>query len=136
MTNLKNIAVAFAALVIFSNITRAQAVKAVYSVNTVEPLQVKYLGDDGSYLIFQVTLQTNEHVKGKFAIEGEEGENLYSTTLASNFKVQTIKIERFDDGQVLGFKLVLGKKTYSKSFSVNTKLVQTTTVAERDITRL
>lgn len=136
MTNLKNIAVAFAALAIFTNITRAQSVKAVYSVNTVEPLQVKYLGDDGNYLIFQVTLQTNEHAKGKFAIEGKEGENLYSTTLASNFKVQTIKIERFDDGQVLGFKLVLGKKTYSKSFSVNTKIVQTTTVAERDITRL
>ena len=37
MTKIKNILVAAAALVIFSNITNAQAVKASYSVNAEEP---------------------------------------------------------------------------------------------------
>ena len=46
MTNLKNIAVAMATLVIFSNITNAQTPKASYTVNAQEPLKVTYMGAD------------------------------------------------------------------------------------------
>lgn len=135
MTKLKNIVLAFAAIVIFSNITNAQTVKASYSLNAVEPISVKYLGDDGEYLLFQVTLQSTNPALGVFEIEDKNEGELYSSALESNYKVQTVKIEK-RDGQVLNFKLMFGKKTYSKSFSVNTSLVETTTVAETDLTKL
>ncbi|MEO6731876.1 MAG: hypothetical protein ABIN01_11725 [Ferruginibacter sp.] len=136
MTNLKNIAVALASIVIFSNITNAQSLKASYSVNAEDPLKVKYLGEDGEYLLFHVTLQSTNPSNTVFAIDDKEEGELYSSALVSNFKVHTVKVEKRDDGQVLNFKLISGKKTYLKSFSINTTLVETVTVAEKDITKL
>lgn len=133
MTKFKNIAVAVASIVIFSNITHAQALKANYSANYEEPLKVKYLGEDKGYLLFQVTLQSPTN--SLFAINDKAEGELYSSYFSDNFKVQTIKIEKRDE-QILNFKLVQGKKVYNKSFSVNTNKVETTTVAENDITIL
>lgn len=135
MTKLKNIAVAIASLVIFANVTHAQTLKAGYSVSAEEPLKVKYLGEDGHYLLFQVIVQTENHSKGLFTIDDKNEGELYSSGLATNYKVQTIKIELRRD-QLLNFNLFLGKKHYSKSFSVNTNKVETTTVSESDITLL
>ncbi|MEP7141827.1 MAG: hypothetical protein ABI707_03095 [Ferruginibacter sp.] len=136
MTTLKNIVLAAVSFVIFSNITHAQAVKASYSKNAEEPLKVKYLGDDGEYLLFQVTLQSSDHAKAKFAIEDKTEGEIYSSGFVTDLKVSTVKIEKKDADQVLNFKLIFKMKTYSKSFSVNTNLVKTTTVSEGDITRL
>ena len=136
MTKLKTIALAAASLVIFTNITNAQALKASYSVNFEEPIRVKYLGDDGDYLLFQVTLQSTSPAPAKFIIDDKKEGELYSSGWGADFKVQTIKIEKRDYDQELEFKLLLGKKTYSRSFSVNTKLVETTTVEEGAITKL
>ena len=136
MTQLKNIAVAVASLVIFSNVTNAQAIKASYSVNAEEPMKVKYLGDDGEYLLFQVTLQAKTPATSVFAIDDQQEGELYSALLADKNKVQTVKIEKKGEGQVLDFKLVSGKKTYLKSFSVNQSLVETTTVSETAVTKL
>ena len=124
MTKLKNIVVAAVSLIIFSNITSAQSVKAVYSVIAEEPLKVKYLGDDGEYLLFQVTFQSEYSGKGRFAIDDKYEGQLYSSVLATNSKVTTVKIEKTDADQVLDFKLFLGKKTYSKSFSVNLEIMR------------
>jgi len=136
MTKLKSIVLAALALVVFSNVTNAQAVKASYSVNAEQPLQVKYLGDDGEYLLFRVTLQSNDPAKAKFIIDDENTGELYSSGLNSSLKSSTVKIEKTVAGQVINFKLLLGKKTYEKSFSVNTSLIETTTVSEADITKL
>jgi hypothetical protein len=135
MTTLKNIAVAVASMVIFTNITNAQTVKASYSANYEEPIAIKYLGNDGDYLLFRVSLQAPVSGSTYFEITDKTEGELYSSNLAANFKVQTIKIEKKDD-QELSFKLVVGKRTFSKSFSVNTSTVETTTVSENDITRL
>ena len=135
MNTLKNIAVAAASIVIFTNITNAQAVKASYSVNYEEPMVIKYLGNDGEYLSFRVSVQSPVSGSAFFEITDSNEGALYSSNIASNSKVQTIKIEKRDD-QELNFKLVVGKKTFSKSFSVNTSKVLTTTVSEYDITRL
>ena len=136
MTKLKNVLVAAIALVVFSNITTAQAVKASYSVNAEEPFKVTYLGADAQYLLFQVTLQYNEADNAKLSIDDNKAGEIYSSGFKTNLKVSIVKIERADGDQVLNFKLSLGKKTYAKSFSINTNLVETTTVAERDITKL
>lgn len=135
MSTLKNIAVAVASIVIFTNITNAQTVEASYSVNYEEPMAVKYIGSDGDYLTFQVSVKPVVTGKAVFEIIDENEGELYTASLASNFNVKTVKIEK-RDGQVLNFKLVVGKTTYTKSFSVNTNKVETTTVAESDITIL
>lgn len=135
MTKFKNIAVAVATLVIFTNITNAQAVKASYPVNSEEPMEVKYLGNDGEYLTFQVSVTPAVSGNASFAIADENEGELYSSNVPSSFKVKTVKIEKRAD-QILDFKLVIGKKTYSKSFTVNTNKVETTTVAESDVTVL
>ena len=135
MTKLKNIAVAVASIVIFSNITHAQAAHASYSVNYAEPLAVKYLGSEGDYLRFQVTVQSDVPGNALFAIIDKAEGELYATKFTPNYKVQTVKIEK-KDNQVLNFRLVLGSKTYSKSFSVNTSKVETTIVAENEISIL
>jgi len=136
MSNFKNIVIAIASVVVFSNITNAQVVKAGYSVTVEDPLKVKYLGDDGDYLLFQVTLQSNTPANTLFVIDDRNEGEIYSSVLSNNFKVQTVKIEKIESKQVLNFKLVLGRKTYSKSFSVNTRLIPNTTVTETDITKL
>ncbi len=61
----------------------------------------------------------------------EEGE-LYSQSLRKNLKPRTFKIEK-KDGQELNFKLLSGNKTYSKTFSASTILVEKTTVNENDV---
>lgn len=136
MKNLKNIAVAVASVVLFSNITNAQTLKASYSVNYEEPLKVKYLGDDDKYLLFEVTLQANAPSSTLFAISDKIEGEFYSSFLSTDIKPRTFKIEKRGDNQVLDFKLVAGKKTYLKTFSVNFSTVEKTTVAEHDITKL
>ncbi|MEP7141826.1 MAG: hypothetical protein ABI707_03090 [Ferruginibacter sp.] len=135
MTKLKNLAVAIASIVIFTNITNAQALKASYSVNYEEPLTVKYLGSDDDYLTFEVTVKPGTTGNAALIIADKNDGFLYSSKVAPALSVKTVKIEKRDD-QVLDFKLVVGRKTYSKSFTVNSNTVETTTVAEKDITLL
>ncbi len=135
MTNLKNIAVAVASIVIFTNITQAQTPVANYSVNYAEPLKVKYLGEEGDYLRFEVTYESKTPGKARFTIEDKNRDELYSAFIENTYKVQTVKIEK-NVYSTLKFNLIVGRKTYSKSFSVNTSMVLTTTVAERDVTKL
>jgi hypothetical protein len=133
MTTLKNIVVAFASIVIFTNITHAQAVKTSYSVNYEEPLAVKYIGTDGEYLLFQVTVKSEAPVYRSLVITDENEGELYSSNIRPALSVKTVKIEKRSD-QVLNFKLTVGRKAYSKSFTVNTNRIETTTVAENSIT--
>ena len=135
MTHLKNIVVAVASIVIFTNITQAQNLKANYSVSYEEPLKVKYLGSDGDYLRFEVTFDSKTPERARFTIEDKNEGELYSSLVRKNYKVQTVKIEK-GSYDALNFKLVVGKKTYSKSFAVNTSLVESTLVTASDITKL
>ena len=134
MTNLKNIAMAIASIVVFNNIANAQATKAAYSVNFEAPLKVKYLCDDGSYLRFEISIESKTPVRAKFTIDDSKDGILYSSLVEAPFKMQIIKIEK-SDFDALNFKLFLGNQKYSKSFSVNTKIVETTTVSEKDVVK-
>ncbi|MDB5277206.1 MAG: hypothetical protein JWR61_2161 [Ferruginibacter sp.] len=136
MTKLKNIAVALATLVIFTNITNAQTQKASYTVNALEPLKVKYLGDDDKYLLFEVTLISQQEAKPLFVISDKKEGEFFSSPLTTGLKPRTFKIEKRGEDQVLNFKLVIGKTTFVKTFAVNTTTVERTVVAERDITKL
>ncbi len=135
MTKLKNIAVALAAIIIFTNITHAQVSKAKYSVNYEVPLKVKYLGNDSNHLTFQVTV-LSQIPDNAFLVITEKYEGVvYTSFFTPTFKVQNVKIKKGDD-QELNFKLVIGKQTYWKSFFVNTSNAKKITIAERGITML
>jgi hypothetical protein len=135
MTTFKNIAVAMATIVIFANITTAQTPKASYTVSAQEPLKVKYLGDEDNYLLFEVTMQSENKVTPRFVIS-DKNEGEFFSSLFTKGATRTFKIEKRGEDQVLNFKLVMGKTTYVKTFAVNTSTIQKTVVAERDITKL
>jgi len=136
MTKLKTIVAAVASLVIFTNIAHAQtATSTNYQANYAEPLTVKYLGSEGDYLYFEVSLKPQTEGKAKFEIVDKNEGAFYAAGVSNDFKVKTYKVEKRED-QVLDFRLHFGKKTYSKTFSINTSLVENTTVAAGDITKL
>ena len=133
MTKIKNILAAFATIVIFSNVTNAQTVKASYTYQD-EPLAVKYVGVVDNYLTFKVSVDEQVSNNSFFAITDKSEGVLYSSDLRAKYNERIVKVEKKDD-QILDFKLVVGKKTYLKSFSINTMKTETTTVAENDITK-
>jgi hypothetical protein len=135
MKKLTTILVALAAILVLSNSVNAQALQASYSVNENAPFAVKYLGNDENYLTFRVAVEPTVAKRSTLVISDKSEGEIYVTGLNSRYAYKTIKIEK-REGQELSFKLVSGGKTYSKSFSVNTSNVETTTVSERDITRL
>jgi hypothetical protein len=135
MKKLTTILVALAAILVLSNSVNAQALQASYSVNENAPFAVKYLGNDENYLTFRIAVEPTLAKRSTLVISDKSEGEIYVTGLNSRYAYKTIKIEK-REGQELSFKLVSGGKTYSKSFSVNTSNVETTTVSERDITRL
>jgi hypothetical protein len=136
MTTLKNLAVAAVSLVVFSSITNAQTLKANYSVKANEPFKVNYVGDEGGYLVFEVTLDNAKSTSAIFAIYDKNEGELYSSLFGNKANVKTIKIEKTNNDQVLDFKMILGKKAFSKSFAANTSLVETIKVTENSVTKL
>ena len=135
MKKLISILVAVTTLLVISNGVNAQALQTSYSVSVEEPFEVKYLGNDENYLTFQITVQPKAAARAIFAISDKNEGEIYATNLNSHYAFKTVKIEK-REGQELNFKLISAGKTYSKSFSVNTNIVETTIVSERDITRL
>jgi hypothetical protein len=136
MTTLKNLAVAAASLVIFSNITHAQTLKASYTVNANDAFKVKYIGDEGEYLVFEVTLDVPKTSNAVFSIYDKSEGELYSSYYAGSAATKTIKIEKTNNSQVLDFKMTVGKKAFSKSFAANTSVVETINVTETSVTKL
>ena len=135
MSKIKNIVIAAASLVIFSNITHAQALKASYSVSATDPLKVVFLSDEGETLLFKVTLNSKFATPALFSVYDQSEGQLFSGLLPVNTTERTVRIEK-REGQILDFQLILGKKIYSKTFSSRTSIVETTTVSKIDITKL
>ena len=136
MTTLKNLAVATASLVLFSTNIHAQTLKANYTANANEVFDVKYIGDDGDYLVFEVRLDAPKTTKAVFSIcDKSEGE-LYASYYAGSANVKTVKIEKTDHNQVLDFKMNVGKRVFSKSFTANTNVVESINVTENSVTKL
>jgi hypothetical protein len=129
MKNLKNIATAITAVVLFATTATAQTVK---TENANEPLTVKYIGAEEDYLVFQVEIKTDNSNLSLFKINDKTEGELFSQNLKANGGFKTFKIEKMD-GQEISFKLVTGKKVYTKTFSATTSAVEKTTVNENDV---
>ena len=137
MSAIKNITAAALSLVLISGAINAQtAIPTSYAtVDNSNGFGVKYLGSDEAYLVFEVKIEAPVLEGASFKVEdGNEGV-LYSTNQKDIATLKRVKIEK-KDYQALNFKLVIGKKIYSKSFAVNTSMIERTTVAESDITKL
>lgn len=118
MKQLKNIAIALASIVIFTNITNAQSAKPSYSVNSNETLGIKYLGLEGDFLTFQLSVNSIIPNNAYLSIVDNYDGVVYSAFFSPTYTTQKVKIERKDD-QLLNFKLVIDNKTYARSISVN-----------------
>ena len=129
MKNLKNITTAIVAVILFATSASAQTVKPAVAN---EPFTVKYIGNEEDYLYFEVEINTGNSNFAMLKINDKEEGELYSQSLRKNLKPRTFKIEK-KDGQELNFKLLSGNKTYSKTFSASTILVEKTTVNENDV---
>ncbi|WP_462254767.1 hypothetical protein [Ferruginibacter sp.] len=129
MKNLKNITTAIVAVILFATSAAAQTVKPAAANET---FTVKYIGNEADYLYFQVEINTGNSNFAMLKINDKEEGELYSQSLRNNLKLQTFKIEK-KDGQELNFKLLSGNKTYSKTFSASTILIEKTTVNENDV---
>ena len=137
MSTIKNITAAALSFVLVSGAINAQvAIPTSYTANTnAEGFGVKYLGSDGDYLVFEVKIDAPVLESASFKVEDTNEGILYSTNQRDITNLKRIKIEK-KDYQGLNFKLVVGKKVYAKSFSVNTSMIERTTVSEGDVTKL
>ena len=131
---LKLIASLFAFVLLTATAATAQVGLASSSLNSVEPLVVKYIGNDEGYLLFEVTVQSADVRPAVLGISDKD-EELFSGIFRTNFKVQRLKIEKRGN-QELSFRLISGKHTYVKTFSVNTSRVENTVVAENGLSVL
>jgi hypothetical protein len=131
MKNLKNITTAIIAVLLFATTATAQTATAK-TAKADEPFTVKYIGNEEDYLYFQVEINTGNSNFSLLKINDKAEGELYSQSWKPSLKVQTFKIEK-KDGQQLNFKLLSGNKVYSKTFSANTSLKETTTVNENDM---
>ena len=117
MKNLKNSLAAIIVFVLFSATATASTKDSTGVLPVEDPITVKYLGNDGDYLLFQVEMKSTDAKHTSLEIFDKSAGQLYSTNIKSNYKVQTMKIEKTYQQQ-LDFNLVIDGKTYSKSFSI------------------
>ncbi len=117
MKNFKKIAATFVALVIAGTALNARAVTPVNPFSSEEPFTVRYIGNDGAYLLFQVIVNSDNTKNTSFEISDKAEGEIYTASINSAYKEQTLKIEKRDN-QELDFKLVIGKTVYSRSFAI------------------
>ena len=117
MKNFKKIAATFVALVIAGTALNAKAVTSPGSFSSEEPFTVRYIGNDGDYLLFQVIVNSDNTKNTSFEISDKAEGEIYAASINSAYKEQTLKIEKRGN-QELDFKLVIGKNVYSRSFAI------------------
>jgi hypothetical protein len=114
MKKFKKIVLTFVALVIAATTINANPLDGGNQGK--EPFTVKYLGNDGDYLLFQVIVNAEDNKDVKLAVSDKTEGEIYSSNI-ENYKVQTFKIEKRDN-QKLDFKLLIGKEEFLRSFAV------------------
>ncbi|CAN5773974.1 hypothetical protein BH11BAC4_BH11BAC4_22160 [soil metagenome] len=120
------ITAAFFTLLINANAQHFAGPAAIYGH---DPLQVKYIGTEGDYLVFSVAVKSAENAVPVLSIDDTMEGELYSSKLNEGSKVRTMKIER-RDFQVLDFKLVIGNTVYVATFANNSGIIKQTKVSE------
>ena len=134
MTTIKKTALALSVIVLFASNSFATsstdtATAVNYATVAEEPLDVKYLGEDGDYLLFEVAIKSVDSKTSSFVLTDKNEGEIYSAKFSKD-KVQTIKIEKTGN-QELDFTLTVGNERFSKSFNVQPTVVLTTIVSNK-----
>lgn len=127
MKNLRNIATAILAVILFSNAANAQTAAAPAK----EAFTVKYIGNDEGYILFQVAVNTSDKNYTLLKINDKIDGEIYSQSYKKGAKLTTFKIEK-KDAQELSFRLLTGKTVYTKTFYTSVSNIESTTVNEND----
>ena len=108
-----------------TNAVAQTAIPVSNPIETSEPFSVRFLGSQDDYLIFRVEIKTGEVNQSVLQIDDAIEGELYSNYINTNSKSQVMKIEKREN-QVLDFKLISGKKVYTKTYTTesNNKLFQ------------
>ena len=117
MKNFKNIAFALIALVVSVTAINAKSLNPANAFSGEEPFTVKYVGNEGNYLIFKVIVNSDNTSNTSFGISNKSEGEIYSENIKSPSKTQILKIEKRHD-QDLDFKLKIGQEVYSRSFAI------------------
>jgi len=119
MKKFKNIVLTLVAMVISATAINAESIYPANTDKGAEPFTVKYIGNEGDYLLFQVIVNSTNTKETSFAVSDKSEGEIYAAHIESTYKAQTFKIEKRDN-QELDFKLVIGKEVYSRSFAILT----------------
>ncbi len=119
MKKFKNIVLTLVAMVISATAINAESIYPANIDKGAEPFTVKYIGNDGDYLLFQVIVNSTNTKETSIAVSDKSEGEIYTSHIESTYKAQTFKIEKRDN-QELDFKLVIGKEVYSRSFAILT----------------
>lgn len=108
-----------------TNVVAQTAIADANRIVVPEPLTVRFIGSQDDYLVFRVEIKTGNVDHSILQIEDVSEGELYSSRINSNSKFQVMKIEKREN-QVLDFKLISGKKIYTKTYTTesNNKLFQ------------
>ncbi len=90
-------------------------------------MEVTYDGVDGDYLLF--TVKATVATKSFFVIKNETGDDLHREVYYEGNSIRRIRIQKTDIRRI-HFILSQKKKQCSRTFKVNTQLVETTHVLE------
>ena len=134
MTKIKKTALALSVIVLFASNSFATsltdtATAVNYATVAEAPLDVKYLGEDGEYLLFEVAIKSVDRKTSSFVLTDKNEGEIYSAKYSKD-KVQTIKVEKTGN-QELDFTLTVGNERFSKSFIVQPTVVLTTIVSNK-----
>ena len=134
MTTIKKTALALSVIVLFASNSFATsltdtATAVNYATVAEAPLDVKYLGEDGEYLLFEVAIKSVDRKTSSFVLTDKNEGEIYSAKYSKD-KVQTIKVEKTGN-QELDFTLTVGNERFSKSFIVQPTVVLTTIVSNK-----
>ncbi|MDF2191882.1 hypothetical protein [Paraflavitalea sp. CAU 1676] len=101
------------------------------AVNNAQPsLEVVYLGAEGDDLLFTVK-SDNVSAKTIFAIRNEAGDDIYRTWQSDANAIRRIRIPR-STVRTLHFILGSRKQQCIKTFTINTSIVETVQVKEKE----
>jgi hypothetical protein len=119
MTNIRSTALTLSAIVLFAASSFAGTTNKATtdSFATIEAqVSVEYLGEDDSYVVFQVSVNEGENKTAALEINDRFEGEIYSAKF-NTAKKQTLKIEKRRN-QELSFTVKIGNEAYSKSFTM------------------
>jgi len=103
-----------ALFILFSGKLTAQETK----IEERPAVQVTYQQEESNFLVFKVTVSSPGNKKSILKVSDRNSELLYSETITSDSYAKTIRIPKYNDLDMIEFKVSNGKDVLKRSFDV------------------